>query len=134
MTTPPRVQLAAELMAELPQLLAEGGLADPETVRITNDVRDLDKLDARPGIILVNPAPALTWPMPGVTQVAWTLDLVGSAADAVETWARLDAILHALRVAGLPMTEAAPGMRRRTPPAPDLPGYIVTITHQHLDQ
>lgn len=133
MTTPPRVRLAGELLAELPQLLQLGGLPEPETVLTTMDGRDLDKLDGRGGIILVHPAPALTWPMPGVTEATWTLDLVAAHPDVLEAWARLDAIVHALRVAGLAMTEATPGMRKRTAPAPDLPGYIVTVTHQHLD-
>lgn len=135
MTTPPRVRMAAELLAELPAILAAGGLTNPDQVTITQDSADVEKVrDLRPGVIILHPGPGLTWPMPGVTEATWKLDILGPATPLLETWGRLDAILHALRLGGLPMGEAAPGGLPRPAPTPDLPGYTITVTHQHLDR
>jgi hypothetical protein len=134
MTTPARVQRAAAILADLPTILADGGLPDVDQVTITVDPSKVDKAASlRGGVLVLLPGPALEWPRPGVTVVTWSLVLVGSPTDLVETWGRLDAVLEALRLGGLDMVEATPDGYPRPDSQVVLPGYTITLTETFRD-
>ena len=130
MTAPARVAFGAELLAELPAILEAGGYATPDLVTCTHDARDVDKTARlHDGVIVLLPAPELTYPNPSQCTVAWSLVVVTSTTGTVlEQWQRLDALLDALRRGGLPITEAIPEGQQR-PDGPLLPAYVTKLTY-----
>lgn len=119
----PRVARGAQLLVQLRELFAE---LTP-TPLVTDDARKLDTAPTLPGIVVLFPAPTLTFPAPGVVLAAWQLAIVaGPADDERRAWQRIDELVEALR-GQLPIESAEPGVRPRPDNPVPLPGYTLTI-------
>lgn len=127
----PRVDRAAGLLAELEQAVADLDAGDGLPT-VTGDSRKLDTAPTRPGIVVLAPAPRMSFPAPGIVECAWELlCAAGPADDELQAWGRLDELVEAIRGRlGLRLTEAEPaGHTRPDNPVP-LHGYRLTVTEQ----
>lgn len=116
----PRIVHAQTLQARI-----EAALTELPGIVVTFDPLDIPS-GSRQGVVVIAP-PDLTFPTYAITEISHELAVIaGPPTDVPQAWSRLDAIIEALRVAGLPIA-AARGDMFAVKTGPSLPGYVVTL-------
>ncbi|MDF2826870.1 MAG: hypothetical protein K0R01_153 [Mycobacterium sp.] len=119
----PRIDHAEQLRDKLREVLDAQNLPD---VAATIDARDIPS-GARHGIVVISP-PDLEFTTYTQTSADTELSVVAGPADnLLAAWRKLDAILEALRLGGIPMLSARGDLFRQHHGDP-LPGYTVRMS------
>ncbi|MFV0315492.1 MAG: hypothetical protein ACK5O2_00825 [Microthrixaceae bacterium] len=101
---------------------------------VTHDPAVIDRRGAGPqGAVLVHPAPDIDYRAGGVTVYEWTLFVLARPGRALDALDSIGHTLDALTAAGIGVDRATPGSYAPTSEQyTDLPGYLLTITDEHL--
>jgi hypothetical protein len=124
----PRVERAEAILAHVRERLAGSAIERGDQVAVTMRATELHTV--RHGAVVLLPGPAIKYVAPLVQEVTWTLAVVAAPnPDVIAAFTRADEILRALELdPSLALSDATPDAYPMPQPAPDLPGYNVTLT------
>ena len=130
-TYAPRVARALDLIDEIESVLTAAEVPNADLVTVTLDDREIDKTaHQQHGVIVVSPAPKVTYPGPGVRHFEWQIVIVCKATgNPLDAWIRLDELLGTLEQ-HFEFGEATPGQRPRPDGQSSLPGYTITLAEE----